>query len=304
MTASVTRSPRYLPASSASLRRTARRSPPARTACPRTSKRTASFGPSDDLVGDDLRLLVDLAPLAPDEALGRVDRALGVEDRLALGHLPDEALPVGGERHHRRRRPAALGVRDHLRRAASIAATTELVVPEVDSDCASHTTTLPVVCMFPVIATGPQSSPRGITSEEAYSLPVIAAPIDVDRGRTAVVAGSPSHGSVSERPSTRITPRRVMPRPRPRRRRPVVQDQRRWTRGEPVTHAKAARCPTPARRALLRTAGGGAPPRGGGPRVAGESPGVQPRWTNRSHSRSMLTPPSPPAIGSGSTREG
>jgi hypothetical protein len=46
-------------------------------------------GAPDDLVGDDLRLLVDLAPLAPDEALRRVDRALRVEDGLALGHLAD-----------------------------------------------------------------------------------------------------------------------------------------------------------------------------------------------------------------------
>jgi len=43
-----------------------------------------------DLVRDGLRFLVDLTPLAPDEALDRVERGLGVEDRLPLGHLPDE----------------------------------------------------------------------------------------------------------------------------------------------------------------------------------------------------------------------
>ena len=68
----------------------------------------------DDLVGDDLGLLVDLTPLAPDEALGRVDRRLGVEDRLALRDLADEPLAVLGERDDRRRRAPALRVRDHL----------------------------------------------------------------------------------------------------------------------------------------------------------------------------------------------
>ena len=70
--------------------------------------------PLDDLVGDDLRLLVDLAPAPADEPLGRVDRRLRVEDRLALGHLAHQPLAVLGERDHRGCHPPALGVGDDL----------------------------------------------------------------------------------------------------------------------------------------------------------------------------------------------
>ena len=66
----------------------------------------------DDLVGDDLRLLVDLVPLAPDEALGRVDRALGVEDRLAPGDLPTSRWPssVNATTDGVVRAPSAFGI--------------------------------------------------------------------------------------------------------------------------------------------------------------------------------------------------
>ena len=69
----------------------------------------------DDLEGDDLGLFVDLAPLAADEPLRRVDGGLGVEHCLPLRDLTDEPLPVLGERDYRGCRSAALGVRDDLR---------------------------------------------------------------------------------------------------------------------------------------------------------------------------------------------
>jgi hypothetical protein len=75
-------------------------------------------GALDDLVGHDLRLLVDLAPLAPDEALGGIDRSFRVQDGLALRDLADESLAVFGEGNHRRRHTGALGVGDDLRLAA------------------------------------------------------------------------------------------------------------------------------------------------------------------------------------------
>jgi hypothetical protein len=53
---------------------------------------------------------------------------LRVGHRLPLRNLTDEPLTVFRERHHRRRRPPALLVHDHGRLAASITATTELVV--------------------------------------------------------------------------------------------------------------------------------------------------------------------------------
>ena len=72
----------------------------------------------DDVEGDDLGLLVDLAPLAADEPLRRVDGGLGVEHCLPLRDLTDEPLPVLGERDYRGCRSASLGIRDDLRLAA------------------------------------------------------------------------------------------------------------------------------------------------------------------------------------------
>ena len=70
------------------------------------------------LVGHALRLVLDLGHLAAHEALDREDGVLRVGDGLALGDLPHEPLPILGEAHHRRRRPTALGVRDHHRIAS------------------------------------------------------------------------------------------------------------------------------------------------------------------------------------------
>ena len=52
-------------------------------------------GAGDHVEGDDLQLAVDLVVAPPDEPLGRVDRALRVQDRLPPGDLPHEALALG-----------------------------------------------------------------------------------------------------------------------------------------------------------------------------------------------------------------
>ena len=96
-------------------------------------------GAADDLVGDDLRLLVHLTPLAPDEALDRVDGRLRVEDRLALRHLAHQALPVLREGDHGRGDPGALGVRDHLGLPALHRGGDDRVRgAEVDANCLGH----------------------------------------------------------------------------------------------------------------------------------------------------------------------
>ena len=71
-----------------------------------------AVGRGNDGVGDHLHLLAHLVEAAAHEALDREHGVLGVRDRLALGDLPDEALARLGERHDRRRQPAALGIGD------------------------------------------------------------------------------------------------------------------------------------------------------------------------------------------------
>ena len=71
-----------------------------------------------DLVGDNLRLLGHLVPLAPDEALDGVERARGIENGLALCHRAHQAFAVVGECHDRRSGARAVRVRDDLRLSA------------------------------------------------------------------------------------------------------------------------------------------------------------------------------------------
>src|SRR5690606_25353132 len=71
----------------------------------------------DDLVGGALRLLLDLFPGAAHEPLDLEEGALGVQHRLALGHLAYQAL-VFLERRHGGRGPAALRVHEDARLAA------------------------------------------------------------------------------------------------------------------------------------------------------------------------------------------
>ena len=118
MTASVTRSPRNLAGVVGQLAQDQRGDLLRRVLLAAHLEAHGVVGALDDLVGDDLRLLGHLVPLAPDEALGGVDRRLGVEDGLALGDLAHQALAVVGERHDRRRRARALRVRDDLRLSA------------------------------------------------------------------------------------------------------------------------------------------------------------------------------------------
>jgi hypothetical protein len=51
------------------------------------------------------------------EALDGEDRVLGIGDRLAFRHLADQSFTALGERHDRRREPAAFGVGDDDRLA-------------------------------------------------------------------------------------------------------------------------------------------------------------------------------------------
>ena len=64
--------------------------------------------------------------------------AVGVRDRLALGHLADEHLAGLGERHHRRGRPAPLRVGDDGGLARLQDAHHRVRGPEVDSYGLGH----------------------------------------------------------------------------------------------------------------------------------------------------------------------
>lgn len=82
-----------------------------------------------DLVRHLLRLGAHLAEAAADEPLGRVHRAIGVQDRLPTRHLPHQTLAGIGEGDHRRCRPGAFRIGDHPGLATSYTAITEFVVP-------------------------------------------------------------------------------------------------------------------------------------------------------------------------------
>src|SRR5207302_3951404 len=92
----------------------------------------------DDLVGDDLHLLRDLAVLAAHEALDREDRVLRVRDLLALRRRADEPLAVVRERDDGRRCAPALRVRDDGRLAALDYANAGVGRAEVDSNGLGH----------------------------------------------------------------------------------------------------------------------------------------------------------------------
>jgi hypothetical protein len=92
----------------------------------------------DHVIGDLTGLLLDLVESAADEPLDRVDRALGVEDRLPAGQLADETLPVLRERHHRRRRAGALRVGYDRGLAPFPGGDDRVRRPEVDTHRARH----------------------------------------------------------------------------------------------------------------------------------------------------------------------
>ena len=85
-----------------------------------------------------VQLALDLIETPADEALGRVDRALRVQDRLTAGQLADQALPLGGKGHHRRGRPRPLRIRDHRRLAPLAHRDHRIGGTQVDSDCFRH----------------------------------------------------------------------------------------------------------------------------------------------------------------------
>ena len=91
-------------------------------------------GAADDLVGDHLLLVLDLAVPAAHEPLDRVDGAPGVGDRLPLGRLADQGLALAGEGHHRGGDPAPLLVGDHRHVAAFHHRDDAVGGPQVDAD--------------------------------------------------------------------------------------------------------------------------------------------------------------------------
>ena len=118
MTASVTRSPRNFPASSASLRSTMAEISSGAYSLPRTLNRAMPSGPGHDVVRHGVDLGLHLLEAPADEPLGGVDGALGVEDRLASSHLADEPLTLLGERHDGGGGSRSLRVGDHRGMAA------------------------------------------------------------------------------------------------------------------------------------------------------------------------------------------
>ena len=94
----------------------------------------------DDLVGDDLDVLLDgvLVEAAADQALDRVQRVLGVGDRLALGRLADDDLAVLLEGDDGGRRAIALGVLDDPGLAPFHDRDTRVRRAEVDTDDGAH----------------------------------------------------------------------------------------------------------------------------------------------------------------------
>ena len=70
--------------------------------------------PADDLVGDHLLFGCDFAVPAAHEALDRVDRALGIGDRLAAGQVADQHVALVGERDDAGRQPVAFLVGNDL----------------------------------------------------------------------------------------------------------------------------------------------------------------------------------------------
>ena len=92
-----------------------------------------------DLLGG-VALAVDVVglPALAHVALDRAERAVGVGDRLALGHLADEHLAGLGERDDRRGRARALGVGDDDGVAGFEDGDDGVGGTEVDTDCLGH----------------------------------------------------------------------------------------------------------------------------------------------------------------------
>jgi hypothetical protein len=92
----------------------------------------------DDREREVLDLGLDFGIAAADEALGRVDRVLGVEHGLAFCHLPHEPFAVLGESHHRGRQAVALAVDDHRGLTTLHHRHHRVRGAEIDADCLGH----------------------------------------------------------------------------------------------------------------------------------------------------------------------
>src|SRR5262249_40537870 len=94
----------------------------------------------DDLVRRGENGVLDLrrAPLAPDEALRRIDRVLGVRDRLPLGDVPDESLSRFGDCDHRGRRLVAAPVGNDGRNTIFDHRDARIRRTEIDADDTLH----------------------------------------------------------------------------------------------------------------------------------------------------------------------
>ena len=98
-----------------------------------------------DLVRDHLQGPLDLrvGEAPAHEALDRVDRVLGVRDRLALRDLADKALSALRERDDRRRDPSAFRVRDDRRLATFHVGHRRVRCSEVNADDFCHFSSSP-----------------------------------------------------------------------------------------------------------------------------------------------------------------
>ena len=94
----------------------------------------------NDLVRDEIHVLLDhrIGEAAPDQALDREERVLGIGHRLALRRLADQALARFGECDHRGRRAHALAVLDHLGVLAFHHGDAGIRRAEIDTDDLAH----------------------------------------------------------------------------------------------------------------------------------------------------------------------
>src|SRR5690606_1393602 len=94
----------------------------------------------DDVVRDELGVLPGdrVVEAAADKALDRENRVVAIGDRLALGRLADQALPILGESDDRRRRARAFGVLDDLGLAPFHHCYAAVGRAEVDTDYFGH----------------------------------------------------------------------------------------------------------------------------------------------------------------------
>ena len=102
-------------------------------------------GPADDLVGDDFLFAGDLVMPPAHEALDRVNRPLGIGDRLAASQISDEHVSLVGERHDARGEPVAFLVGNDLGLFAFHHGHDRIRRAEVDTDdffALSHTVLL------------------------------------------------------------------------------------------------------------------------------------------------------------------